>query len=113
MAQWQRMQEMQVTQIQSLGQEDPLEEEIATHSSILAWKVPQTEEPGGLQSMRSKSVRQDWSHWPWALNNVDMTIIIILPIKKTKSQKYQVSKSVYEGNYLSLGIPSECRTNFQ
>ena len=40
----------QETQIQSLGQEDPLEEEMATHSSILAWKIPWTEEPGGLQS---------------------------------------------------------------
>ena len=37
--------------VQSLGQEDPLEEEMATHSSILAWKIPWTEEPGGLQSM--------------------------------------------------------------
>ena len=42
------MQETQETQIQSLGQEDPLEEERATHSSILAWKIPWTEEPGGL-----------------------------------------------------------------
>ena len=38
--------------VQSLGQEDPLEEGMATHSSILAWKIPQTEEPGGLQSMK-------------------------------------------------------------
>ena len=42
---------MQETQVQSLGQEDPLEEEMATPSSILAWKIPQTEEAGGLQSM--------------------------------------------------------------
>ena len=38
-------------QVQSLDQEDPLEEEMATHSSILAWRIPWTEEPGGLQSM--------------------------------------------------------------
>ena len=44
----QEKQEMQDTQVQSLGQEDPLEEEMATHSSILAWKIPWTEEPGGL-----------------------------------------------------------------
>ena len=44
------MQEMQKTLFQSLGQEDPLEEEMGTHSSILAWKIPWTEEPGGLQS---------------------------------------------------------------
>ena len=42
---------MQETQIQSLGQEDPLEKETATHSSILAWEIPRTEEPGGLQSV--------------------------------------------------------------
>ena len=39
------------TWVQSLGQEDPLEKEMAAHSSILAWKIPRTEEPGGLQSM--------------------------------------------------------------
>jgi len=53
------MQEMQETQFQSLGQEDPLEEEMATHSSILAWKIPWTEEPGGLQSMGRQRVRHD------------------------------------------------------
>ena len=41
---------MQEMQVQSLSQEDPLEEEMATHSSILAWKIPWTEEPSGLQS---------------------------------------------------------------
>ena len=46
---------LQEMQIQSLGQEDPLEKEIATHSSILAWEIPWTEEPGGLQSMGSQS----------------------------------------------------------
>ena len=45
------MQEPQEMQVQSVGGEDPLEQEIATHSSILAWKIPWTEEPGGLQSM--------------------------------------------------------------
>ena len=43
--------------IQSLGREDPLEEEMATHSSILAWRIPWTEEPGGLQSMQKPRVR--------------------------------------------------------
>ena len=42
---------MQETWVQSLAQEDPLEKEMATHSSILAWKIPWVEEPGGLQSM--------------------------------------------------------------
>ena len=45
---------MQETQVQSLGQEDLLEKEMAPHSSILAWRIPPTEEPGGLQSMGSQ-----------------------------------------------------------
>ena len=44
---------MQETQVRSLGQEDPLEEEIATDSSIVAWEIPWTEDPGGLQSQRA------------------------------------------------------------
>ena len=48
---------MQEMQVQSLGWEDPLEEEIATHLSILAWRIPWTEEPGELQSMGWKRVR--------------------------------------------------------
>ena len=44
------------TQVQFLGREDPLEEGMATHSSILAWRIPWTEEPGGLQSMGSKEL---------------------------------------------------------
>ena len=46
------------TRVQSLGQEDPLEEGMVTHSSILAWQIPQAEEPGGLQSMGSQRVTQ-------------------------------------------------------
>ena len=51
---------MQETRVHSLGQEDPLEEEMATHSSILAWKIPWVEEPGGLYS-------------PWGGRELDMT----------------------------------------
>ena len=47
------------TWVRSLGQEDPLEQEMAIHSSTLAWKIPWTEEPGGLQSMGSQKVRHD------------------------------------------------------
>ena len=47
---------MQETLVQSLGQEDSLEKEMATHSSILAWKIPWMEEPGGLQSMGSQEL---------------------------------------------------------
>ena len=54
------MQETQESQVRSLGQEDALEEEMATHCIILAWKIPWTEEPGGLQSMGSHRVGHDW-----------------------------------------------------
>ena len=50
---------MQKMQVQSLGQEDPLEKEMATHSNIPAWKIPWTEEPVGLQSMGSQRFRHD------------------------------------------------------
>ena len=50
---------VQELQVQSLGREDPLEKEMATHSSILAWRIPWTEKPGGLQSMGSQRVGHD------------------------------------------------------
>ena len=50
---------MQETRVQSLSQEYPLEKGVGTHSSILAWRIPQTEEPGGLQSMGSQRVGHD------------------------------------------------------
>ena len=53
------MQEMQETRVQSLGWEDLLEEEMATHSSILAWRIPWTEEPCGLPSVGPKSIGHD------------------------------------------------------
>ena len=60
MAQWVKnpptMQETQETRVQSLGQEDPLEEGMAIHSSIFAWRIPRTEEPGKLQSLGSQRV---------------------------------------------------------
>ena len=64
------MQEMQETQVQFLGQKDPLEEEMATHSSSLAWRNPRIKEPGGLQSMESQSQTQ--------LSNSTTTIIFLL-----------------------------------
>ena len=50
---------MQETQVQSLSQEDPLEKEMTTHSSILAWEIPWTEEPGGLHFMGLQRVKYD------------------------------------------------------
>ena len=52
---------MQETWVRSLGQEDPLEKEKTTHSSTLAWKIPWSEEPGGLQSMGSQRFGHDWA----------------------------------------------------
>ena len=66
------MEETQETQIQPLGQEDPLEEERATHSSILAWKIPWTGESGGLQSMGSQSDMTEHAH--------TCTLIDIVPL---------------------------------
>ena len=58
------------TRVWCLGREDPLEKEIATHFSILAWKIPWMEEPGRLQSMGSQRGRQDWATSLW-LSNVE------------------------------------------
>ena len=65
MAQWVKnppaVQETQEARVRSLGQQDPLEKELAIHSSILAWKIPQTEEPGKLQLKGWQAVRHDWA----------------------------------------------------
>ena len=63
---------MQKTLVQSLGWEDPLEEGMATHSSILAWRIPWTEEPGGLQSMGSQRVGHSWA--TFSLRNYHLSI---------------------------------------
>ena len=59
------MQEPEETWVRSLGRENPLEEEMAAHSSILAWRIPWTEEPGGLQSTGSQRVGHtgNWVHY--------------------------------------------------
>ena len=75
---------MQDMWVQSLGQEDPLEEEMATHSSIHAWKIPWTEERGGLQSIGSQRVKQDWSEL------VHMHIIVIVLMEESKIARYLV-----------------------
>ena len=72
---------MQETPIQSLGEEDPLEKEMTTHSGILAWEVPWTEEPGGLQSMGLQRVRYDCSDrvhsldFPTSIQEVMMQLV--------------------------------------
>ena len=68
------------TWVRSLRREDPLEKGITTHSSFLAWRIPRTEEPGGLQSMELQGVRHGWAtntftslHW---INTIQMSVII-------------------------------------
>ena len=76
---------MQETRVQCLGQEDPLEEDMATYSSVLAWRIPWTEEPGGLQSTGSQRVRHDRatntvalpaSPPPWPLPRVNVPSLL-------------------------------------
>ena len=67
------------TQVWSLGREDPLEKGMATHSSILAWKIPWTEESGGLQSVGSRRVGYDWvrtEHWALSEKKIKETFIV-------------------------------------
>ena len=68
---------MQELRVRSLGREDPLEEGMATHSSILAWRIPWTEEPGGLQPIGSQRVRHDWvsTHARTPLHIRDLSIL--------------------------------------
>ena len=64
---------MQETWVQSLGWEDPLEKEMATYSGSLAWKIPWTEEPGGLQSMGSQKTRTQLSNYTTTTNDAKLT----------------------------------------
>ena len=79
---------MQQTWIRSLGQEDPLEKEMAAHSSILAWRIPWTEKPGGLQTMESQRVRHDWTSFTHSLL---ISIIIYIPVTLTSdSEEFKI-----------------------
>ena len=77
------IQERQETQVRSLGQEDPLEKGLATHSSILAWRFMWTEEPGGLQSMGLQRVGHNWATKPLAPQRW------ILKFRKMSQSKWQ------------------------
>ena len=69
------------TWVQSLGREDPLEEKMATHSSVLAWRIPCTEEPGGLQSIGSQRVGHNWVTNTFTL--IFIFLNLLLPLEKT------------------------------
>ena len=77
-----RLPAMWETQVESLGREDPLEKEMATHSSILAWRIPWTEEPGRLHSTGSQRVGHDFTFTQQASSKREgklMALTIILP----------------------------------
>ena len=67
---------MQETQVRSLSQEDPLEKEMATYSTILTWEIPWTEEPGGLQSMGSQKSWKQLSNYTIALDDFSVTLAL-------------------------------------
>ena len=94
---------MQETWVQSLGQEDPLEKEMASHSSILAWRIPWTKEPGGLQSIGSHRVRHDLAQHQYSILCVCVCIYHIFFIHSsqinsvglTDSTIYNIGKLLY------------------
>ena len=69
------MQETKERRVQSLGQEDPLEEDMAPHSRILAWRTPCTEEPGGLQSLGRQRVGHDRSNFAHTHTSLDLVFL--------------------------------------
>ena len=99
-----------------MGWEDSLEEEMATHSSILAWRIPWTEEPGGLQFMGLQRVRHDWSYlvfmrtvyhcWPKNIRNITLSklnLLILLLIHTNVAVECFEKDGVRE-MYLQAGI---------
>ena len=84
---------MHETQVWTLGWEDPLEKEMATHSNILAWKIPWTEEPGRLQFMGSQKVRHDWATNTHFLKGLGLTSLFsMLSLFKTCLHTSQISR---------------------
>jgi len=78
---------MQETQVQSLGWKDPLEEGMKTPWSILAWRIPWTEDPGGWQSMRSQRIGHDWSNWTHWLPTLSTQRPLVCTVLRTEDIK--------------------------
>ena len=85
---------MQKTRVQSLVWEDLLEKGIATHSNILAWRIPWTEEPGGLQSMESQRVGHNWATNTWLRKHSDHTGLLLSKQYSSPSLFCQHSKAL-------------------
>ena len=102
-----RLPTMRDTRVQSLGQEDLLQKEMATHSSILAWKIPWMEEPGRLQSVGSQGVRHDWAtkhsiaHILWKYSEFTV-LCCFLMLSKDMGSISEWGRSLAEGNGNSL-----------
>ena len=109
---------MPETWVQSLGQEDPLEKGMATHSSILSWRIPWTEEPGKLQSMGSQRVGHDWAtnthtHTKFK-NRQSLSIMIEIRIEVTSGKVFGWEEGtgtfLGTGNVLSLYLGNSCKS---
>ena len=107
-----RLPPMWETQVWSLGQEDPLEKEMASHPSILAWRIPWMEEPGRLQSMGSQRVGHDWATSPHFTSLMIASCIIN---SLTNSVSVQVNKlqniALVQQGYIKLHPTTEYITH--
>ena len=100
-AQWvKNLPATQEIQVRSLGQEDPLKEGTATHSSILAWRIPWTEEPGGLPSMNLR-VGPEWSDWAHAHTTTNSLFFPVLCHPKAPTQQVEI-RFLWLGGTLAL-----------
>ena len=99
---------MREARVRSLGREDPLEKEMATHSSTLAWKILWTEEPGRLQSVGSQRVRRDFTHFTRCFhdsgNHVNHLAACCLPLLRAQSLEKRVFGVERQGNYLGRSL---------
>ena len=95
---------MQETWVRSLGREDPLGKEMATHSSTLAWKIPWTEEPGRLQSMGSQRLGQDWvTELNWSYSSEDWKSRIKVTTRLVSGKTFLVCRWLSSGSSHDLG----------
>ena len=90
-----RLSTMRETRVRSLGREDPLEKEMAIHSSTIAWKIPWTEEPGRLQSMGLQRVRQDLATEQQQLMWVDVQSVTQSEVSQKEKNKYCILIHIY------------------
>ena len=101
---------MQETQVWFLGQEDPLEKEMAIHSSILAWKIPWTEESGGLQFLGLQRVRHNWAT---ELNRKGKTRDLFKKIRDTKGTFHARMGTIKDRNDIDLTEAEDIKKRWQ